>query len=128
MQVVAPDGTSQLITAGTTITSAASGQWVVTANQVPVGSLTYYPTVQTTDVELAVGAQGSVEIDYDDVVNDSTLVVTPSAVSSVSPPDANGDLTVTIADPAQLISAGSVLAIGMPRNTRRTATGRHQCD
>ncbi len=117
VQVVAPDGTSQLITAGTTITSAASGQWVVTANQVPVGSLTYYPTVQTTDVELAVGAQGSVEIDYDDVVNDSTLVVTPSAVSSVSPPDANGDLTVTIADPAQLISAGSVLAIGVGPET-----------
>ena len=109
----APNGTVTDVTATTTIQPAEPGNWVVTAKPVTVGTETYYPLAQTTDVSLAAGAQGSVVVDYANAVNDTTMVVAGSAVTSLTQTATTGVFTLTVSDSQHLIKTGDVLAIGI---------------
>ena len=113
VQITSPSGARETVQGSTTINPAAPGQWVVTASPVSSGAETYYPAVQTTNIQLASGNQGIVSVDYTQVVNNTVRIADPSAVTSVTPPDASGNQTASVGDPNHLITSGDVLSVGI---------------
>ena len=106
-----PNGFAETLTASTTISPATPGAWSVVAEPVSSGGDTYYPLTQTTNVTLDSGAAGSVSVDYADAVANTDVVATPTALESLSGPDANGNYTATVSDPDSVIQVGSVLTV-----------------
>jgi hypothetical protein len=78
-----------------------------------VGSKAYFPTVQTTTVNLASGAAGSISVNYANVVPSTTLVAATSAVQSFSYSSATGNDTVVVSDPNHTTAPGDVLTSGI---------------
>ena len=112
VKVTDPSGTVRTLTATTTIDPAAPGHWVITADPSTTGGDTYYPAIQTTSVTLAADAQGTVLVTYDQVVADTTTVVTPGTLDTLAALGTPGEYQATVTDPDHCVAVGATLVVG----------------
>jgi alpha-tubulin suppressor-like RCC1 family protein len=93
------------------------GEWIVSADPVVIGNNVMLPDVTTYDVSLARHADAQITFNYSMAVSQDLRNITPSAVLSVSGPDAANGFTLTVNDPTHAISTGNVLVAGIGPQT-----------
>jgi hypothetical protein len=119
--VTGPGGFTRQVVRTTTLGGLAAGAYAIHAGPTRHGSLQYFPVTPDSNVTLGSGGQSSVTVSYADVIPDTTLVVPPSSVlsltanpgsaSSLSNPGSTSSLSLSSV-PATM-QAGDILAIGI---------------
>jgi uncharacterized protein (TIGR03437 family) len=124
VSVTGPAGFSQSVTSNQTL-QVAAGTYTVTANSVPVGSVSYaaFPVQQLVSVTSA--SATSVTISYSIVVPNTTMVLDQQGNQGLTV--SNNGATVTLpsaSQTAQALQPGSVLAIGSTASTPNGLLGK----
>lgn len=100
----------------TTLYDLAPGTYVVHADPVHFGSTAYYPVTALTTTRLSRGQQVVVDVDYADMIPDTTKVATDSSVTAISG-SPGGPATLTLTTLPSGLADGDILAIGVTAAT-----------
>jgi hypothetical protein len=100
------------------------GSYTVKAGPVRFGPTTYYPATPVATTQLTAGQQGSVEVDYADVVPDTTKVAAPATVTGLSGSPGSGPATLTLSSLPAGLTSGDVIAIGISLATPNGFLGK----
>ncbi len=88
------------------------GTYTIRAEPVRVSSMSYYPVAATATVQLSFGQHATEEVDYADILPDTTMVAAASTVSGLTGSPA-GPATLTLTSLPAGLAAGDILALGV---------------
>ena len=88
------------------------GTYTIRAEPVRISATTYLPVTATTTVQLSAGQHAIEDVDYADILPDTTKVVSSSTVSGLSGSPA-GPATLTLTSLPAGLAAGDILAVGI---------------
>ncbi|HLY65726.1 MAG TPA: hypothetical protein VKU60_09340, partial [Chloroflexota bacterium] len=111
--VTGPDNFHKHLVDTETLDDLASGTYTIQAGPTRHGPVQYFPTSPVATAQLAAGQQGNVEVDYADVVPDTTKVAAPSTVTGLSGSPGTGPATLTLTSLPAGLTSGDIIAVGV---------------
>jgi probable HAF family extracellular repeat protein len=108
--VTGPNGYSTQLVSSQTL-QASAGTYTVTSNPVTAGSSTYYPSLATQAVTVAVSATASATVNYSTIIPNNTKVLDSVGMSSLTVSPNGSTITLSTSSVvATSLAAGNVLA------------------
>jgi hypothetical protein len=115
--VTGPDNFHRHLVDTETLDGLAPGTYTVRAGPARHGPVRYFPTTPVTTAQLAVGQRGTVEVDYADIVPDTTKVAAPSTVTGLSGSPGSGPAALTLTSLPAGLASGDIIAVGVSAAT-----------
>jgi hypothetical protein len=105
--------------AGATVSvkKLAAGTWTVSAEPVVAGGKVFYPAIRVYKAKLNAGAKGKLTFDYSSSYVKRFRYADGASLKSLRGPDASGSFELEIADPKHIVKAGTVLAVGIGKQS-----------
>ena len=113
--VTGPNGYRALVSSTTTLSNLPPGQYTVAASDTPNAGGAYWPVVPYTTLVVPAGGSAHTSVDYADYVPNTTIIINPSQVISLT--GTPGAQIITLAPGTQALAAGDVLNTGIGPET-----------
>lgn len=111
--VTGPDNFHKHLVDTETLDNLAPGTYTVQAGPARHGPVQYFPTTPVATAQLADGQQGTIEVDYADIVPDTTKVAEPSTVTDLSGSPGSGPAALSLTSLPAGLASGDIIAVGV---------------
>jgi hypothetical protein len=100
-----------------TLDHLAPGTYTVRAGPARHGPNRFFPAPPVATASLTAGQQGAVDVDYADVVPDTTAIAAPSTVAGLSGSPGSGAATLALTSLPARLTTGDIIAVGVTAAT-----------